>query len=349
MNTYDWAVIGAGPAGIATVGKLIDAGIDPKQISWIDPQFQVGDFGTLWNDVSSNTSVALFEKFYNECKAFNYTAKTDSFPIAKLNPKDTCLLELAAEPLRLITTHLKSQVNCVHDYVTSIATGTDGWQLNFKTEEGITSKNVVLATGAEPKSLSYPNITEIPITVALNNNQLKNAVDNNDTVAVFGSSHSAIIIIQRLLDSGVKQVINFYQGPLRYAVYFKDWILFDDTGLKGKTAAWARTNLDGNLPDNLQRYISNDDNLKEYLPLCNKAVYAVGFKRRTIPIEGLAHDFSYNPHCGIIAPGLFGIGIGFPEAKYDRFHNLEHRVGLWKFMDYLNYILPVWLAYPKNN
>ena len=32
----------------------------------------------------------------------------------------------------------------------------------------------------------------------------------------------------------------------------------------------------------------------------------------------------YNDRSGIIAPGLFGFGIGFPEAKVDRFGTLEH-------------------------
>ena len=35
--TYAWAVIGAGPAGIAAVGKLLDHGVADKDIVWIDP------------------------------------------------------------------------------------------------------------------------------------------------------------------------------------------------------------------------------------------------------------------------------------------------------------------------
>lgn len=347
MKEFTWAIIGAGPAGMATVGKLIDAGIAAKQICWVDPMFAVGDFGTLWTDVSSNTSVALFDKFYEACESFQYKKGEPSFAFDTLEPDETCVLEYAAQPLRFITKNLMAQVVSIQDWLVSLVNHVNGWQLNFKNELSVSAKNVVLAIGSEPKSLTYPNITEIPLTVALNNNALKTAVSSDDIVAVFGASHSAIIIIQRLLAAGVKQVVNFYQTPLRYAVNINDWILFDDTGLKGKTAAWARKNLTGNLPANLQRYLVNEENLAEHLPQCNKAVYAVGFKRRGIPIQGLTNDFSYNPHCGVIAPGLFGIGIAFPEAKYDRFNHLEYRVGLWKFMDYLNYILPVWLQYSK--
>ena len=52
---FSWGVIGAGPAGIATVGKLLDKGIPAHDILWVDPYFQVGDFGRLWSQVSSNT------------------------------------------------------------------------------------------------------------------------------------------------------------------------------------------------------------------------------------------------------------------------------------------------------
>jgi hypothetical protein len=131
---------------------------------------------------------------------------------------------------------------------------------------------------------------------------------------------------------------------LRYAVDLGDEILFDDTGLKGSTAEWARANLHGTLPEKLEHVFSSKEHVEHYLPHCNKAIYAVGFTRRNIAITGLG-ELDYNPYNGIIAPGLFGLGIAFPQAKTDRFGNLEYRVGLWKFMDYLSTILPVWMRY----
>ena len=64
--TFQWAVIGAGPAGIAAIGKLLDNDIDPAHIAWIDPAFCVGDFGTEWKNVSSNTRVKLFSKGFGQ-------------------------------------------------------------------------------------------------------------------------------------------------------------------------------------------------------------------------------------------------------------------------------------------
>ena len=44
-NLFQWLVTGAGPAGIAAVGKLLDAQIPKDKIGWLDPAFRVGDLG----------------------------------------------------------------------------------------------------------------------------------------------------------------------------------------------------------------------------------------------------------------------------------------------------------------
>jgi cation diffusion facilitator CzcD-associated flavoprotein CzcO len=89
---YQWAVIGAGPAGIAAVGKLLDTGIDQKSILWIDPNFTVGDFGTLWRNVPGNTKVKTFIDFLNASPAFAYSSIADRFELSKLDPEQSCKL-----------------------------------------------------------------------------------------------------------------------------------------------------------------------------------------------------------------------------------------------------------------
>lgn len=342
---FSWAVIGAGPAGIAAVGKLIDHGIDPQTIAWLDPEFKVGDFGTKWRNVSSNTKVKLFTRFYQACESFHYASVPDKFDIHHANPEETCLLSLAAYPLQWITDNLKKSVHAIHGKVLQLKLINRHWAITLNDNNHIHAKNVILATGAEPRSLIFPDVKEIPLETALDPEKLLSACHHEDVIAIFGSSHSAIIIIQTLLENcNVKKVINFYLEPLRFAVYFDDWILFDDTGLKGKTAEWARENIDGTQPDKLERIISSEENIRMTLPQCSKAIYATGFQKRLIPVDGMK-SLEYNNRNGIIAPGLFGLGIAFPEAKEDRYGTVEYRVGLWKFMDYLNHIMPVWLKY----
>lgn len=340
---FDWAIIGAGPAGIAAIGKLIDNGIDPNKIAWFDPTFQVGDFSAHWSKVSSNTPVDLFIKFLQECRSYNYE-KSPDFAIKNIDLDQTCFLDLMVKPLQWVTHQLQKQVYTVEGKVTRLKLYDRNWEITLN-DSTFLAKNVMLAIGAEPKSLSFDNVEEISLYNALDPDSLSMACNPLDTVAVFGSSHSAIIIIKTLIEQcNIKKIINFYKSPLRYAVFLDNWVLFDDTGLKGKTAEWARNNIDGKLPAKLERVIANDQNIKLFMPQCNKAIYATGFKKRIIHIDGI-ENLQYNEHSGIIAPGLFGLGIAFPEKKIDRYGSTEYRVGLWKFMDFLNKVLPVWLKY----
>ncbi len=341
---FDWMVVGAGPAGIAAIGKLLDAGIPPKQIGWMDPHFQVGDLGRRWHSVSSNTQVDLFIRFLQECKSFSYVKRPKPFPIDQINPKETCLLKCVGEPLQWITNQLKETVVAVQDTAMAMNLVNNAWEIKTSSHK-VFSKNVILATGCDEKSLSYPGPTVIPLEVALDLEKLKQVVKPQDTVGVFGSSHSAVLILADLEKLNVKGVVNFYRAAHSYAIDLGNWILFDNTGLKGAAAKWAKKNLDGAPPAFLKRVLSSDHTFEESLALCTKVIYAVGFERRKLPVLEQYERMHYNDKTGIIAPGLFGVGIAFPQAKYDPLMNLEHRVGLWKFMDYLNDIMPIWLKY----
>lgn len=343
-NTFEWAVIGAGPAGIATIGNLIDRGISGDKIAWFDPAFSVGDFGGLWRHVSSNTKVVLFLKFLHACSAFQYKNCQQDFEINHADPSKTCQLDLMAKPLQWVSDQLCQKVNIFYQQVESLDLYGRHWQLEC--QEGLYfAKNTVLAVGATPKTLPYHGPKMIPLEDAMDSKRLENYLSKDDTVAVFGSSHSAILALRELVEHGVKRIINFYRVPLRYAVDMGDWILFDDTGLKGATAAWARDNIDGSMPAALERYLSSEDNVSQYLPGCNKVVYAVGFEKRTRPVLKNAGEIQYNDKSGIIAPGLFGVGIAYPEGKVNPIGILEYRVGLWKFMDYISRVIPIWSRY----
>lgn len=343
-DIYEWAIIGAGPAGIAAVGKLIDAGIAAEKIIWIDPQFTVGDFGTKWHNVPSNTKVESFNEYLYTIAAFDYANREQQFALDDIDPSMTCYLRDMREPLQWITQKLLTQVHSLKSFVQELIMAKNHWQIKLA-EQTIAANNVILAVGAEEKNLDYPQTT-IALSSALNPELLARECSAEDTIAVFGASHSAILIIRNLLETcSVKQIINFYQSPLRFAIYFEDKILFDNTGLKGNTADWARENLHGTLPKKLSRLLATPDNIKQHLAVCNKAIYAVGFTPRTIPVRDFG-NLKHNPQTGIIAPGLFGLGIAYPEIRIDEFGIEEARVGLRKFLHYLTKILPIWLHYP---
>ena len=341
---YAWTVIGAGPAGIAAVGKLLDHGIAPEEIAWIDPAFAAGDLGGKWRSVSSNTQVGLFLSYLNGSSAFRFSA-APPMPLRQVDPQETCALALVADPLVWVTEHLRERVQAFETTATALFLERRQWRIGTEHQE-LASKNVILAVGAVPKKLPYSQLREIPLEVALDPEKLAEEPLENATVAVFGSSHSSMIALPHLLRHPVKKVINFYRSPLRYAVYLDDWILFDDSGLKGRAAEWARENIDGVHPDRLERCWVSDPDFDEKLAECDRAVYTVGFERRTLPETRQWGQLDYNPNNGILAPGLFGLGIAFPVRATDRYGYLEYRVGLKKFMDQLHSILPLWFRYP---
>jgi cation diffusion facilitator CzcD-associated flavoprotein CzcO len=340
---YAWTVIGAGPAGTAAVGKLLDQGVAPEKIAWIDPAFAGGDLGGKWRSVSSNTQVGLFLSYLNDSAAFRFSS-APRMPLQEVDPQETCALALIAEPLVWIIEHLRERVQVFQTTATALSLERRQWKIETPQHE-LASKNVILAVGAVPKKLSYPHLDEIPLEVALDPEKLAQQPLENATVAVFGSSHSTMIALPDLLRHPVERVINFYRSPLRYAVYLDDWILFDDTGLKGQAAAWARENIDGVHPERLERCWIGSPDFAEKVAACDRVIYTVGFERRTLPETKQWGQLDYNPVNGILAPGLFGLGVAFPEFATDPYGYGQYRVGLKKFMDHLNAVLPLWLRY----
>lgn len=339
---YDWAIVGAGPAGLAAIGQLLDQGVPADNILWIDPEFKVGDLGKLWGEVSSNTKVKLFSDFLLENRSFGYDNCPVDFSLNHLDPENICELQHMVDPLQWVTDQLVKHVNTQQGKVRALKSADAAWALETENKT-LHSKKVILATGAVPKTLNQ-DIETIDLDVALKPSLLKKTVSKDDTVAVFGSSHSAMIIVRSLLEAGVKKVINFYRSPIRYAIYMDHWILYDNTGLKGETARWTRQNVSQHCLPSIERYHATQDNLDTHLPRCTKAVEAVGFDARHIPAEGV-DTAEYDASNGIIAPGLFGLGIAYPQKVTDPLGKQEMNVGIWKFLVYLRSVLPIWMQY----
>lgn len=339
---FRWTVVGAGPAGIAAVGRLIDNDIAADEIAWVDPEFAVGDFGVKWSAVSSNTRVRGFTRFLERSAAFEYD-RAPEFAIRGFDPQQTCLLGAVAEPLQWITRRLAERVIVVKGSVTRLELSERRWAVHTEGRV-LTSDNVVLAIGSAARSLKHAGLQEISLDVAVDPQKLGTEPLDGATVAVFGSSHSTMLVLPNLLRQPVARIVNFYRQPLRYAVEFEGWTLFDDTGLKGQAAEWARENLDGRAPRRLERCHVDDPRFDGLLRQCDRVVYTVGFEPRRIETPQWG-PLQHNPFNGIIAPGLFGVGIAFPGYRLDPNGFGEHRVGLEKFMEQLDKCMPIWLRY----
>ena len=145
--------------------------------------------------------------------------------------------------------------------------------------------------------------------------------------------------------------------------------MYDNTGLKGQAAQFAREQLeDSQLPNSVAgtfiEKIDTSDRAREeelywsHLPECTHLVSAIGYERNPIPelsrndqpIVARQHDLKWDSGFGgfldakgAVVPGLHGAGIAFPETVVDPRGNVEQAVGFFKFMKFLKRVTPTWI------
>lgn len=321
---------------------MLDSQIAPEKIGWIDPDFKVGDLGSKWSSVPSNTKVGLFHRFLQAFNAFKYEKRAERFRLDRLANEDHCRIGDFVEPLQWITNHLITTVCSIYGRAIRLEFSEGIWTLELERGE-LSAQKVILAIGGSPKSLSVEtrSQTVIQLEIALNPELLKLACSQKDTVAVFGSSHSAFLAMANLSDRKA-QIINFFRSPHCYAIYLEDKIFFDNQGLKGFTAEWVKRHIDLPWASNLRRILISDPNFQTELSRCNKVIYAVGFERRNSLIVKGINLSDYNSKTGVIGPNLFGLGLAFPQAIPTLLGQPEFRIGVWKFLDFLHQAFPIW-------
>jgi len=220
-------------------------------------------------------------------------------------------------------------------------------------KEHINATKIVLANGSQPIKPIDPQLPELDLDLALTPSLLKKYIEDNKitSMAVVGSSHSAILALKNITECAPDMdVIHFYRSQLRFAVYQKDWILYDNTGLKGIAADWARKCYRDT--QKIQKVKLTGDPVAEvntyerYHHLGTKTVYAIGFSRSNVPVvsvRGEAVALKIDPFTGKFnLPGIFGCGIAYPEQVTDPAGNVEFAVGFFKFMQFVKKVCKDW-------
>ncbi len=347
---YDWTIVGAGPAGIITIGVLLDLGVLPSRINWVDPEFNVGRL-SVYSSVPSNTKNKLLINFLVSCKFFNSCVPSDIQELQKLDPDREYPLKTIVDPLQKITENIKQLTDISTGHLTSLYFKDDSWIVGTE-NINFSSYNVVLATGSHPKKLDLPEYAnkEIALDIALDKLKLEAYLNKQDVVGVVGASHSAILLLKYLSEMNIKKIYNFFNKPIEYAIDMGGWLLNSTSGLKGVTAQWAKNVLEKNPPKNLIRVQSNEENLNKFLSDCTRVIYAIGYERNELPEINGVKDVTYDPSTGVIAKRLFGIGIAFPDKWVDPLGNTEYRVGFNSFLNYAQRVVPCWMQrYGINN
>ncbi len=340
---YEWTVIGAGPAGIATVGKLLDNGVAPESILWIDPEFSVGDLGGKWNNIPGNTKIHRYLDFLSSCRSFDYEKMGSEFGIFSRDPEEACTLHYVVEPLQWITERLRSKVHSVKTKATGLRLEGGEWRIGTENGDAV-SKNVVLAYGSVPKRQDF-GIPEISLEDALDKNRLEKVLAGrlDQTIIVVGGKHSGILAVKNLIEAGVMNVILIKKGPILYAEELPGGKMkYDNIGLKGEVAKWAKKHIDGDEPlENLLVLESTPETVSKYTQLSDRVVCATGFEPRQLPVEGI-EGIRFDQRTGSLGPGLFGAGIAFPEMVVEEGKTVGN-VGVSKFIRYLDRVVPQWL------
>ncbi|KAI5458205.1 pyridine nucleotide-disulfide oxidoreductase-domain-containing protein [Mariannaea sp. PMI_226] len=395
----DSIVVGGGPGGLAVVGNLLEQRPRQPQL-WVDPVFQAGRVGAQYREVPSNTKVELFLNFATAVAPFRKILDSAKGPNAVTTlrnlPQDQgCELNYAADLCKMLTEGVGRHFDNVKQHHGKITAATFDKQTNLWTavvdgKDHVQTPKLVLCTGSSPISSPQPVTEQLPahlkmvhLDTALKPSKLAQTIESDATVAVVGASHSAILVLMNLYNLAATTHPNLRikwftrHKDLRYAEYKEGWILYDNTGLKGQAAQWARQNLEeasfktsavSNVISKLWTPPDLADAIYEAeLPSCTHFVQAIGYTRNRLPELGLAqvvgakpqpfsvhHDdlsgrfFTYPPeHSGSLGrqyvPGLFGAGIAFPERVTDPAGNVEHAVGFWKFMKFLKKSVPEWV------
>ncbi len=345
---YEWAVVGAGPGGIIAMGVLRDVGFtDSNHILWVDRDFSVGSMGKYYAQVPANNKAKRLVEFFTMCNAFRAVESPALERLKQLDPMREYPLRYLIDPLQEITDAFLTQCRGVRGQLQSLMFEDDSWILSVD-GASYRAKRVILAIGSHPRNLGYAVEDEIPLEVALNEPLLANRVTKQDTVAVVGGSHSAVLVLKYLCDIGAGRIINFYQRPLWYlspeAQAARECVDIVGDPLSGIAAEWAREVLDKNPPAHLIRIKSSSDALKAWLPICTKIVYAAGFEHNELPaIAGITIG-PYDARTGVIGKHLFGIGLAFPEFIEKTDGTCKYAIGVKEFMMTAQRLIPEWIS-----
>ncbi|KAJ8063055.1 hypothetical protein OCU04_008298 [Sclerotinia nivalis] len=278
---YGAVVVGAGPAGLAVVGNLLEQKKGP--VLWIgdNRDFGGGRLHQIYRAVPSNTKVKFFSMFADALEPFQQITKDSAPPNAYSRLKDldqekTCHIAEAADLGLMLGRGLsgfKGVTRFNNGRVRSASwSDANGWNVKFSRFENpsrsASSDLLFLCTGSHPTQNNLQLEREGPqrqhylgLDTCLRPARLlytlrRNCKGGSDstrttTIAVIGASHSAILVLRNLCEVATLlkkdchiRIKWLTRHELRYAEERDGWIKRDNTGLKGEVATWAKENLE---------------------------------------------------------------------------------------------------------
>lgn len=377
-----WAVIGAGPCGIGVVARLCDLG---HKVTWVDPHFAVGRMGAYYRQVPANTLNGDLLYAAKLCKSFQFEEsqalrrqRQEERKVMEDLPSDQCFeLGYLVDSLEDFTTALFLKVDKVQGYarrLTRSLSQTSIWTIETMDSSSIIKTEVdaiITVSGSSPCSIAgFPVVSGDQPAVShqlpqrsVHVHSLDLMVDpataqavsqscgQDDHWLVIGASHSGMLVVKNLVESGCKHVISMTRSPLRFMhVTPTGCKKYQGIGLKGPVGDWTQAMLALNDADRpfQQVWYDNQQTWEEQLEKLNvnHVIPAVGFEKDMsfeVIIDGQKMvqsdfdnydkwigniDFTIDPITAQRVPvGLYGGGIAFPQNYRDEDGAVEPWVG----------------------
>ena len=361
-----------------------------KDLLWVDKEFRSGLF-YKYTDVPGNTKVKYFLDWATGNKIMKQLSEHSSDPLVelrKIHPEDTCGLNIFFKIMMNYQDQLLQMVDYMKGTITELHYQKEAntWKAKLNSTEShdssipeekalehsivIESTNVCLAVGGKPVRhtnlhLGLPGKKPLPLEKCFSLDYLKANVPEGKTVAIVGNSHSAWVVMHHLHQLNIKdlKVVSFYRGDIRYAQFYPDFILYDNTGLKGIVCDWAKTIMDGTqTPSFAYKRVSvaDEDQMTTHIQTCDLFVYAIGYQRYDLPsiyytpadmpkyeyFESKTPNVSrYVSHSNVNGclqipskannheslAGLYGFGLAFSEKVITPAGEVEENIGHFKF------------------
>jgi hypothetical protein len=289
---YKYCIIGFGISGQILLLELIKANINPKDIILCDETFLGGDLMLKYGSVMSNTPW-----FKTKTALEAYTANLPNFPPEKCTP----VREIAKACLE-VALQTGKHVEKLTTTVTSLIYTTE-WEIKHLYGT-IYASTVFITIGGKENQLDI-SIPTIPLSIALDKEQLKHVISQDDIISVFGTSHSGTIVLDNL-ESLQIQTYGIYKTPEPFQFEPESY-----SGLKEGSSVIAKAILNNEYKQVTIIPWNDPLVIHKALRKTTKAIVATGFKPKSI----LGDKFiAYEPSTGklMAGPNLYGFGLAYP-------------------------------------
>ena len=389
------SLLDAGTSSVIWIDRTFNGGrlnsLYREISSWVPPP-RLHDAGDPYELTCRNTKAGIYLDAIHSSPTCTRIADAAPHPNAidglkAIDRDETCELSLAGDMVMLLTKGLLATAAVdnifgeVEDARWSVSINAfdlmlmiqdSSWTVTIPGHDRVTAPRLFLCTGSHPTPSSFhtqynPDLTPLDLDQCMVRSTLPSLFpsDRPSTIAVIGNSHSGILVCRNIYELSSShtrdiRILNFRRRGIRFAEYRDDGIVFDNTGLKGATADWARDVMEKHPDEAILQQIELDDEdavYRAHLPKCTHIVYAIGYTPSAYPrlyVDGrrIDQDVEFDMHTSgfrilgteEVVKGLFGCGIAFPELVKDPEGHVEAAVGLAKFFKFAERVKGDWVA-----